>query len=63
MQIELHPAVSLLEDTFNVLIAPGEMLVMPSTATSIATLQDPLHLRQLLPHPHSAGSQFHLQRG
>jgi hypothetical protein len=26
MQIELHPAVSLLEDTFNVLIAPGEML-------------------------------------
>jgi hypothetical protein len=26
MQIELHPAVSLLEDTFNVLIAPVEML-------------------------------------
>src|SRR5512136_773961 len=27
MEIELHPAVSLLEDTFNVLIAPPEMLV------------------------------------
>jgi hypothetical protein len=27
MEIELHPAVSLLEDTFNVLIAPVEMLV------------------------------------
>ena len=26
MQIELHPAVSLLEETFNVLIAPVEML-------------------------------------
>jgi len=27
MEIELHPAVSLLEDTFNVLVAPPEMLV------------------------------------
>jgi hypothetical protein len=27
MEIELHPAVSLLEETFNVLIAPVEMLV------------------------------------
>jgi hypothetical protein len=27
MEIELHPAVSLLQDTFNVLIAPPEMLV------------------------------------
>lgn len=27
MEIELHPAVSLLQDTFNVLIAPVEMLV------------------------------------
>jgi hypothetical protein len=27
MQIELHPAVSLLENTFNVLIGPPEMLV------------------------------------
>jgi DNA polymerase I len=26
MEIELHPAVSLLEDTFNVLVAPPEML-------------------------------------
>ena len=27
MEIELHPAVSLQEDTFNVLVAPPEMLV------------------------------------
>jgi len=27
MEIELHPAVSLLEETFNVLIAPVDMLV------------------------------------
>jgi hypothetical protein len=27
MEIELHPAVSLLEETFNVLIAPADMLV------------------------------------
>ena len=27
MEIELHPAVSLTEETFNVLIAPVEMLV------------------------------------
>jgi DNA polymerase I len=27
MEIELHPAVSLLENTFNVLIAPPEMLI------------------------------------
>jgi DNA polymerase I len=27
MQIELHPAVSLLQDTFNVLVAPPELLV------------------------------------
>jgi hypothetical protein len=27
MEVELHPAVSLLEDTFNVLVAPPEMLV------------------------------------
>ena len=27
MEIELHPAVSLLEETFNVLVAPAEMLV------------------------------------
>jgi hypothetical protein len=27
MEIELHPAVSLLQDTFNVLVAPPEMLV------------------------------------
>ena len=27
MEIELHPAISLLEDTFNVLVAPPEMLV------------------------------------
>jgi len=27
MEIELHPAVSLLPDTFNVLVAPVEMLV------------------------------------
>ena len=27
MEIELHPAVSLLENTFNVLVAPPEMLV------------------------------------
>jgi len=27
MEIELHQAVSLLEDTFNVLVAPVEMLV------------------------------------
>jgi hypothetical protein len=27
MEIELHPAVSLLPDTFNVLVAPPEMLV------------------------------------
>ena len=27
MEIELHPAVSLHEDTFNVLVAPPEMLV------------------------------------
>jgi hypothetical protein len=27
MQIEMHPAVSLLENTFNVLVAPVEMLV------------------------------------
>jgi hypothetical protein len=27
MEIELHPAVSLIPDTFNVLIAPVEMLV------------------------------------
>jgi DNA polymerase I len=27
MEIELHPAVSLLEDTFNVLIAPPELLI------------------------------------
>jgi hypothetical protein len=27
MEIELHPAVSLLEDTFNVLVAPPELLI------------------------------------
>jgi DNA polymerase I len=27
MEIELHPAVSLVEETFNVLVAPVEMLV------------------------------------
>jgi hypothetical protein len=27
MEIELHPAISLLEETFNVLIAPVDMLV------------------------------------
>ncbi|MGB7544795.1 MAG: hypothetical protein WBL92_04255, partial [Methanothrix sp.] len=27
MEIELHPAISLLEETFNVLVAPAEMLV------------------------------------
>ena len=27
MEIVLHPAISLLEDTFNVLVAPPEMLV------------------------------------
>jgi hypothetical protein len=27
MEIELHPAVSLIEETFNVLVAPVDMLV------------------------------------
>jgi hypothetical protein len=38
MEIELHPAISMLPETFNVLIGPVELLVD-------ATLQDPLHLR------------------
>jgi hypothetical protein len=35
----------------------------PQQQPQFAALQDPLHQQQLLPHPHSAGPQFHLHRG
>jgi hypothetical protein len=39
MEIELHPAVSLLPETFNVLVAPVEMLVDVDVLNSHLELQ------------------------
>jgi len=49
--------------TFKVLIAPVDILVDALNSNLNAALQDSLHQRQLLPHPHSAGSPLHLSGG
>jgi hypothetical protein len=63
MQIELHPAVSLLEETFNVLIAPMEMLANALNSNLNLQSYKILYIcgnysRNLKP----AGSQFHRSR-